>query len=258
MTDRQSQEPAVPVGLEQVLLMVGVEPRFARVLHTEPKAALAASGVALSKTERDILRTVPAERLEQMAARVVSTAPEPTRRVFLSRASAVVVALGGGAVLAAGCGEKRADPGKAGAAQGDDQAMAQMTMARHKELRRRHRVQAPTGIRPGPFPHVSVGDPKIEGGLDPKIVKQTLLARSSVIKRCWFGTGGRRTPGGKLRLSFTVDGAGKVAKASVNTGSSKPNPIESCVLAAARGWTFPPSKPRPTKIQVEYTFEFRY
>jgi TonB family protein len=84
------------------------------------------------------------------------------------------------------------------------------------------------------------------------------LAYSGVVKRCWFGTSGRRSPGGKLRLDFTVDSAGKVAKASLNTGSRKPNTIESCILAAVRGWRFPASKPRPTKIQVEYTFELRY
>ncbi len=258
MTDRQSQEPAVPVGLEQVLLMAGMEPRFAEALRTESVAALAKSGVVLSDTERAILRTVSAERLEHMAARVVSSSPEPTRRAFLGRASAVVVALGGGVALAAGCAAKKADSGETSAAQQSALDMRSMTRSRQKELQRRRRVQAPTGIRPAPFPQVTVGEPKIEGVLDPKIVKRNLLATSGVVRRCWFGTSGRRSPGGKLRLDFTVDSAGKVAKASLNTGSRKPNTIESCILATARGWMFPPSKPRPTKIQVEYTFELRY
>lgn len=262
MTDRQSQEPVVPVGLEQVLLMAGLEPRFAEALRNEPEAALAAlaaSGVALSASERAILRTVPGQRLEHMAARVIATVEEPTRRAFLGQASAVVAALGGGAGLAAGCAEKKSNLGTTGPTQegaSDIESMA-MTMARRRTVQRRHREVVPTGIRPGPWPHTTVGEPKIEGPIDPKSVKQRLKAYSYTVGQCWFGKGRRHVPRGTIRLELTVDGEGKVKKASFGTGTRNKNEIETCILAAAKQWRFPPSKPRPSTIQVSYTFEYR-
>jgi TonB family protein len=273
MTEQRLQEPAVPVGLEQVLLMAGVEPRFAEALRSEPEAALQASGVALSATERAILRTVPGERLEQMAARLVAAVPEPTRRAFMGRASAVVVALGVGGGLAAGCVAKKSDPGKTatgqggaghggaghgGAGQRDAGEGEAMEMARQRTMQRRRRVIAPTGSRPGPWPRMTAGEPKIEGSLDKAIVKRNLGAYSHAVRQCWITKGRPHPPRGTLRLDLTVDSAGKVTRASLGAGTLKNNGIESCILAAVRGWKFSPSKPRPTRIQVEYKFEYRY
>lgn len=261
MIDGQQNESAVPVGLEQVLLLAGVEPRFSEALRSTPDAALAASGVALSETERAILRTVPSARLEQMSEQLAAAATEPTRRAFLGHASAVVVALGVGAGLGVGCGEKKSGAGKATPDKegGENMAAVAMAMERRRTVMRRHRVRAPTGIRPGPWPHTTVGDPQIKGPLDPKIVKRRLKVYANSAQRCWFRNG-RHSPGGVILLELTVGAMGTVSKASFGAGTQKrkPNAIESCILNAARQWRFPPSKPKPTRIKVKYTFESRY
>ena len=254
MTEGRTNEPAVPVGVEQVLLLAGVEPRFAEALRDHPEAALGVSGVALSDTERAILRTVPEQRLAQMAERLVATVQEPTRRVFLGQASAALAALASLSGGAAGCGEKSPTAGEGSAVD----SMGTMARMRQREIERRHRAVAPTGIRPGPWPHMDAAEPKIEGPIDKKATRRSLLSYSLSVRRCWFSKMPGNHPKGVLRLDLVVDAKGKVSKASLGAGSLKNNDIESCILAAARAWRFTPSKPRPTKISVVYTFSYRY
>lgn len=257
MEDARLQEPAVPVGLEQVLLLAGVEPRVGAALAADPDAVLAASGVALTATERAILRTVDPARMEQMAARLVAAASEPTRRAFLGQASVLLVGLGAAAGLAGGCGDKPAAPGKAGVQKGSAAAdMRAIAQKRQRELERRDRVRAPTGIRPR-FPQLTVGDLVIKGPLDTPQIRRKLKLNRSAVKRCWLTKNPRQPPVGMLRVELTVDAKGKVSKASYGAGTLKNNFIESCILDEVRRWEFPPSRPRPTQIQIEYKFEYR-
>ncbi len=255
MSDVQRPDSAVPVpvGVEQVLLLVGVEPRFAEAMRRTPREALAASGVALSDTERAILETVDDDRLARMAEQAVASVEEPTRRVFMGQATAAVLALGAGAGLAAGCTVKESTSGK-----GSGEVMGTMARKRQQKIRRRERAVAPTGIRPGPWPHMSTGEPKIDGPLDKKAVKRRLLGYSLSVRRCWVSKMRQQHPKITVRLDLMVDAKGQVSQASFGVGTLKNNEVESCILAAARGWKFAPSKPRPSKIQVSYTFEYRY
>jgi TonB family protein len=105
---------------------------------------------------------------------------------------------------------------------------------------------------------MDAGEPKIEGPIDPKATRRSLRSYSLSVRRCWFSKMPRNHPKGRLRLDLTVDAKGVVSKASLGAGTLKNNDIESCILKVARSWRFSPSKPRPSKISVEYTFSYRY
>lgn len=86
----------VPVGLEELLGMAAVREEFAAALLAEPDAALAASGVDLTDTERAVLGALDGPQLEPMIDQVRQRLPEPDRRAFLEQAAAAVAVLVGG------------------------------------------------------------------------------------------------------------------------------------------------------------------
>jgi hypothetical protein len=60
--------PPIPVGIEQLLGMAAVNPDFARALAADRAAAIGASGVALTATERGILDAIDAPALALLVA----------------------------------------------------------------------------------------------------------------------------------------------------------------------------------------------
>ncbi|MBI5485785.1 MAG: AgmX/PglI C-terminal domain-containing protein [Deltaproteobacteria bacterium] len=101
-------ELAVPTGLQALLRLANAEAAFLRTLIERREAAANAAGIRLTRSERGVLRSVPAETLAGMA-RAMPPAP-PAKLPFLRRTAATAVLLLGGAALAdAGAGCKRAE-----------------------------------------------------------------------------------------------------------------------------------------------------
>lgn len=94
----------VPVGIEDLLTMAAVEPRFARELLARRSEAIEASGVRLTSSERAILGAVPSPALEQMISGMRDLVPEADRRQFMGQsAAALLVLVGAGLPAASGC-----------------------------------------------------------------------------------------------------------------------------------------------------------
>jgi hypothetical protein len=94
----------LPVGLEQVLTIAGLNFHFRRRLQEDPAGAAAGVGIDLDQTELELLGSVSAEQLEGMARRTVPPAG-PSRRQFIRNVAASVVALvaGDAFLLCSGC-----------------------------------------------------------------------------------------------------------------------------------------------------------
>ena len=93
----------LPVGLEQVLTVAGLNYRFRRQLQQDPVAAGRSIGVELDETELMLLRAAGPERVGQMARTTVP--PKNTRRGFVKTMAASVAALVAGEafLLCSGC-----------------------------------------------------------------------------------------------------------------------------------------------------------
>lgn len=129
--------PPIPVGLEHLLGLAAASPEFAEALRRDPRAAVQATGLALSASERAILSAVPAPALDQMVSQMNGRLAEPERRRFLEHAALAVAALVGGSALAA-CGDKK------GASEGKKSAPSPEPRPRGDDY-----TGADMGIRPG-------------------------------------------------------------------------------------------------------------
>jgi len=102
MTQDRPRPPSTSRGIEELLALAAVDPAFAAALERDRKAAIEASGVALSPAEREVLRVTEEPALRQMAASLAGLLSEQDRREFLGR-SAAAVALLLGAAATTGC-----------------------------------------------------------------------------------------------------------------------------------------------------------
>jgi TonB family protein len=115
----------------------------------------------------------------------------------------------------------------------------------------RERKQGP----PYPVPRVEHGKHRVQGPLDPDIVRRIVRAHINEIRRC-YNQGLRRdaTLRGTVTVSFDVLADGKVGRARVES-TTLPDPgVGSCMAAAVGRWVFP----KPTggkKVKVTYPFE---
>ena len=93
----------LPMGLEQVLTVAGLNHRFRRRLQQDPVKAAASIGVELDETELMLLRSAGPERVAEMARCTVP--PRDTRRQFIKGVAASVAALVAGEayLLCSGC-----------------------------------------------------------------------------------------------------------------------------------------------------------
>lgn len=94
--------PPIPQGIEHLLSMAAVNPRFGQALLLQREEAINASGVRLSTTEHGILGAVDPDALQQMIRSVHQGIPEQDRRSFLNRSAAALVALVGGGLAVGG------------------------------------------------------------------------------------------------------------------------------------------------------------
>jgi len=93
----------LPVGLEQVLTVAGLNYHFRRQLQQDPVKAAASIGVQLDEDEVMLLRSAGPERVAEMARCTVP--PKDTRRQFVKSVAASVAALVAGEayLLCSGC-----------------------------------------------------------------------------------------------------------------------------------------------------------
>ncbi len=93
----------LPVGLEQVLTVAGLNYRFRRLLQQDPLAAGRSIGVELDEAELMLLRAAGPERVGELARTTVP--PKNTRRGFVKTMAASVAALVAGEafLLCSGC-----------------------------------------------------------------------------------------------------------------------------------------------------------
>jgi hypothetical protein len=89
----------IPVGIEQILAMAAVDDKFAAALLENREAALVASGVEITATEKVILATIETPALGQMIGNVRGRIPVKERRAFLKKSAAALLALVGGGFL---------------------------------------------------------------------------------------------------------------------------------------------------------------
>lgn len=137
----------VPVGLEQLLAMAASNEEFAEALQVDLDTAVAASGVALSDTERAVLRATPVPMMKKMIDRVETLLPRPERRIFLERAAAALALLLGAGGLAA-CKEPGKGTKSGGASDPMDAHPKAMDMPRPMDAMRASLPERTAGIRP--------------------------------------------------------------------------------------------------------------
>jgi hypothetical protein len=95
--DEHAPVPQVPTGMQTLLRLASVDPKFRDEFVQRRDGIAEAAGVALTGSERRILAAVPAGQLMAMIARV--PAPAAARRDFLRHTAATAVVLLGGAAL---------------------------------------------------------------------------------------------------------------------------------------------------------------
>jgi hypothetical protein len=97
--DRADDLPPIPTGIQELLRLAAVDPVFRRELLARRDELAPIAAIALTSSERAILRAVPAAQLQAMIANLPP--PAPDRRGFLREAAAsAAVLLGGAAVVA--------------------------------------------------------------------------------------------------------------------------------------------------------------
>ncbi len=94
----------LPQGVEQVLTLAGLDPAFRAAVSLDPVAAAAGKGIALDPVEASLLRSLPPNRISEMAERIIIP-NRPGRRSFIKAVSASVVAMvtGNAFLLCSGC-----------------------------------------------------------------------------------------------------------------------------------------------------------
>ncbi len=142
----------VPVGLEHVLALAATHPEFRQALQRDPDATQSAAALALTATERAILKATPPEALDQMIQRVDSSMTTPDRRQFLERATAAVALLVGGEALLGCNSDKGKEYGKPKAPVQVKEKRRYGTPRAQMGARRDHPQPAPAMKRPQPPP----------------------------------------------------------------------------------------------------------
>lgn len=115
---------SLPQGVEQVLTVAALDPRFRREVSRDPVAAAASKGIALDEVEATLLRATAPAQLAAMAERLVIP-PDTGRREFVKAVSASIVALvtGKAMLLCSGCTGADAWDGPDGPGDGDQKWM---------------------------------------------------------------------------------------------------------------------------------------
>jgi len=101
------QRDSLPLGIEQLLAHAAMDSDFARALMDNRGVALEASGIALTQTERAILRSLSEPVLAEMIAGLAGNMVDVERRAFLGKSTAVAaLVLGGNQLVGCELGER--------------------------------------------------------------------------------------------------------------------------------------------------------
>ena len=99
--------------------------------------------------------------------------------------------------------------------------------------------------------------PRVNGGLDAWVVRRVLRRHRNEVTYC-YNRGLRKNPAlaGRVVMVLTIGANGKVVAAMVQSTTLHNTEVETCLVAAARRWTFP----RPSKggvVMVSYPLLLR-
>ena len=98
--------------------------------------------------------------------------------------------------------------------------------------------------------------PPVGGELDPNMVARVIRSRLGEVKGCYErALAGQPDLAGRVTLHFTINLAGQVENASVESSTIDSQPVEVCILGAAKQWPF--SKPIGGPVDVSFPFVFR-
>ncbi len=90
--------PPVPVGLQSLLRLASVDPKFCEELIRQREKAAHAAGIELTPSETAMLRSITADQIRLMANQLPQ--PAVNRRSFLKQAAKTAVLILGGSILA--------------------------------------------------------------------------------------------------------------------------------------------------------------
>jgi hypothetical protein len=111
---------------------------------------------------------------------------------------------------------------------------------------RRHGPAGPYALEDQP--------PRVDGSLDPELIRQVIRAHLAQIRYCYeVALGARPNLAGRLVVRFLISGRGGVASASVAESSLSYPEVEKCVVSRVLGWSFPEPK-GGGQVLVSYPF----
>lgn len=104
---------------------------------------------------------------------------------------------------------------------------------------------------------VLTGRAQVFGSLSPEVIRRTISRHINEVKFCYLQELNKRPNlAGRVSIKFMISATGEVRTAVVADSSLNNAPVENCVIAAARRWSFP--KPEGGNIVVAtYPFIFR-
>jgi Ca-activated chloride channel homolog len=114
-------------------------------------------------------------------------------------------------------------------------------------------VGAGFGGRGTRVPTVRQAKAEISGSIDKDLVRRIVRAHINEVRHC-YNQALARDPNAKGRISveFTLDGAGKVLRATVKEDTLADKAVGACISAAMLRWTFP--KFGGTQVTITYPF----
>jgi hypothetical protein len=94
------------------------------------------------------------------------------------------------------------------------------------------------------------------GGLPPEVIRRIVRAHASKIRHCYQKLLDKDPKlAGNVRVKFTIDGTGKVAKAAITDGTITDATMRSCVVSTFSAMTFPAPK-GGSVVDVSYPLVF--
>ncbi len=112
------------------------------------------------------------------------------------------------------------------------------------------------GEREARDPEVALGDPTVDGYLDRETIRRVMRQHRREIRDC-YQRELQRNPdlAGRVVVFFTIDPAGSVAQARIESSDLNNSDVENCVVGRIRRFRFPqPST--PGLVNVNYPFMF--
>jgi TonB family protein len=112
------------------------------------------------------------------------------------------------------------------------------------------------GLKTGTSISLPLDEMAVNGGIDRDGIRQVILSNSKQLKSCYEkGLSSNQSLHGKVVLEWQINESGSVPQAKVKQSTIESAAVESCLLAALRGWRFPPA-PAGQIAEVTYPMIF--